>query len=417
MTTLRKRSQLFFRVGCVALMLAACVVNSFAQSNKAEITGSVTDQNGAAIKDATVKITNPATGYTREVKTSGEGSYSAPSLDIGLYDIEVSASGFKTEKRDAVKLNVGDKLGLDIVLQAGQVSDVVTVTGEAPLVQSESSDRGGVISGREVTELPLSGRNFTELATLTPGVARSANAGVGGAGPDSRQFNNGDPRAGSGGPGSSNPQGDTPTSRFARSGGGSLTVNGQRPTNNNFSLDGVDNNEPQFGTIGIFPNPDAIAEFRVTTSIPPAEVGRAAGAVINTTTKSGTNEFHGSMYYYGQNSALNAFHPMLKRDRALAISRGDRFIPTKAVQQIHEFGGTFGGPLPLPRFGEGGRSIYSGKNRTFFFFDYLGQRNHLPFPVATTVPTARSRNGDFSEFASCGGIIDPTTGVQFPGNT
>lgn len=417
MTTLRKRSQLFFRVGCVALMLAACVVNAFAQSNKAEITGSVTDQNGAAIKDATVKITNPATGYSREVKTSGEGSYSAPSLDIGLYDIEASAPGFKTEKRGGVKLNVGDKLGLDIVLQAGQVSDVVTVTGEAPLVQTESSDRGGVISGREVTELPLSGRNFTELATLTPGVARSANAGVGGAGPDSRQFNNGDPRAGSGGPGSSNPQGDTPTSRFARSGGGSLTVNGQRPTNNNFSLDGVDNNEPQFGTIGIFPNPDAIAEFRVTTSIPPAEVGRAAGAVINTTTKSGTNDFHGSLYYYGQNSALNAYHPMLKRDRALAISRGDRFIPTKAVQQIHEFGGTFGGPLPLPRFGEGGRSIYSGKNRTFFFFDYLGQRNHLPFPVATTVPTARSRNGDFSEFLACGQTVrDPSTGAAFAGN-
>ena len=295
MTTLGRSFKLFFRAGCVALLLAACASASLAQSNKAEITGNVTDQNGAAIKDATIKITNPATGYTREVKTSGDGAYSAPSLDIGLYTIEVSAPGFKTEKRDAVQLNVGDKLGIDVVLQPGQVSDVVTVTGEAPLVQTESSDRGGVVSGREVTELPLSGRNFTELATLTPGVARSANAGVGGAGPDSRQFNNGDPRAGSGGPNSSNPQGDTPTSRFARSGGGSLTVNGQRPTNNNFSLDGVDNNEPQFRTIGVFPNPDAIAEFRVTTSIPPAEVGRAAGAVINTTTKSGTNDFHGSL--------------------------------------------------------------------------------------------------------------------------
>ena len=102
----------------------------------------------AAVKDATVKITNPATGYSREVKTGGEGAYSAPSLDIGLYDIEVSAPGFKTEKREAVKLNVGDKLGIDVVLQAGQVSDVVTVTGEAPLVQTESSDRGSVVSGR-----------------------------------------------------------------------------------------------------------------------------------------------------------------------------------------------------------------------------------------------------------------------------
>src|SRR5205823_9749327 len=250
------------------------------------------------------------------------------------------------------------------------------------------------------TDVPLSGRNFTQLATLTPGVARSGGVGsVGGTGPDARQFNNGDPRAGSGGPGSSNENGGTETSRFARSGGGGLIVNGQRPTNNNFSLDGVDNNEPQFGTIGVFPNPDAIAEFRVSTSIPPAEVGRASGAVINTTIKSGTNGLHGSLYYYGQNSALNAFHPMLKRDRALAIARGDRFIPDKAVQQIHEFGGTVGGPII--------------KNRTFFFFDYLGQRNNLPFPAASTVPTVLSREGDFSDFPT---IFNPFTGQPFAGN-
>ena len=403
MTTLRNVPQLLFRLGCVAFLITSLALSAVAQSNRAEITGTVTDQNGAAVRDASVKVTNPATGFSREVRTSGEGNYSAPSLDIGIYTVEVSAQGFRTERRENVKLNVGDKLGLDVVLQAGEISDVVTVTAEAPLVQTETSERAGVVSGREVTELPLSGRNFTQLATLTPGVARSANAGVGGAGPDSRQFNNGDPRAGSGGPGSSNPQGDTPTSRFARSGGASLTVNGQRPTNNNFSLDGVDNNEPQFGSIGIFPNPDAIAEFRVSTSIPPAEIGRAAGAVVNTTTRSGTNDFHGSLYYYGQNSALNAYHPMLKRDRALAISRGDINIPEKAVQQIHEFGGTVGG-----------RVI---RDRTFFFFDYLGQRNNLPFPISTTVPTARTRNGDFSEFLPCGQTItDPNTGAPFAGN-
>ena len=403
MTTLRNSSRALARVGRAALLIAACALGAHAQSNRAEITGTVTDQNGAAVKDATVKITNPSTGSAREVQTSGEGNYSAPSLEIGVYTIEVTAPGFKTERRENVKLNVGDKLGVDVVLQPGAISDVVTVTAQASLVQTETSERSSVVSGREVTELPLSGRNFTQLATLTPGVARAANAGVGGAGPDSRQFNNGDPRAGSGGPGSSNPQGDTPTSRFARSGGGSLTVNGQRPTNNNFSLDGVDNNEPQFGSIGIFPNPDAIAEFRVSTSIPPAEVGRAAGAVVNTTTRSGTNAFHGSLYYYGQNSALNAYHPMLKRDRANAISRGDLNVPEKAVQQIHEFGGTIGGRII--------------RDRTFFFFDYLGQRNNIPFPIATTVPTARSRAGDFSEFLACGQVIrDPLTGLPFANN-
>ncbi|MCA1592033.1 MAG: TonB-dependent receptor [Acidobacteria bacterium] len=417
MTRLRKGFSLFFRGSFIASMLLACALSSSAQTNKAEVTGNVTDANGAAISAATVKITNPSTGSTREVKTSDDGVYSASSLDIGLYTMEVSAPNFQTARREGVKLSVGDKLGLDFVLQPGQVSDVVTVTTESPLVQTATSERGSVITGREVTELPLSGRNFTQLATLTPGVARASNAGVGGAGPDARQFNNGDPRAGNGGPGGTDARGDTPTSRFARSGGASLTVNGQRPTNNNFSLDGVDNNEPQFGSIGVFPNPDAIAEFKVSTSIPPAEVGRAAGAVINTTTKSGTNDFHGSLYYYGQNSALNAYHPLLKRDRAIAIARRDINVPAKAVQQIHEFGGTFGGPLPLPRFGEGGPAYYSGKNRTFFFVDYLGQRNNIPYPISSTVPTAKSRTGDFSEFLACGQVIrDPLTGNPFPGN-
>src|SRR2546423_404304 len=302
MTTLRKSFRLIPRAGCVALMFAVCALTSLAQSNKAELTGTVSDQNGAAIKDATVKISNPATGFLREVKTNSDGAYSAPSLDIGLYTVEVSAPGFKTEKRDEVKLSVGGTQALNVVLTPGEVSDVVTVTGETPLVQTETSERSAVISGREVTELPLSGRNFTELATLTPGVARAANAGVGGAGPDARQFNNGDPRAGNGGPG-------------------------------------------------------------------------------------GTD------------------------------ARGDINIPVKAVQQIHEFGGTFGGPLPLPRFGEGGPALYKGKNRTFFFFDYLGQRNHIPYPISSTVPTARTRNGDFSEFLACGQIVrDPVTGVPFAGN-
>jgi hypothetical protein len=392
--------------GALVFLLALFAVPAFAQSNKGEIKGTVKDQSGAIVQNAQVTATNSGTKATRTANTSDEGTYYLPLLDPGIYRVEVvppAALNLQRAVQDEVVLQTAQILPLDITLVPGNVGAEVTITAAPNLISTETSNRGSVITGREVTELPLSGRNFTQLATLMPGVARASNAGVGGAGPDSRQFNNGDPRAGGGGPNSSNPQGDTPTSRFARSGGGSLTVNGQRPTNNNFSLDGVDNNEPQFGTIGVFPNPDAIAEFKVTTSVPPAEVGRAAGAVINTTTKSGTNEFHGSGYYYGQNSALNAFHPMLSRDRALAISRKDAFIPDKAVQQIHEFGGTLGGPIIHDRF--------------FFFFDYLGQRNHLPFPFASTVPTVKSRNGDFSEFLACGQIVrDPVTGLPFTGN-
>jgi len=413
MTTNRRLGRLLSGIGGSVLLLVTLAFTASAQTNKGTIKGTITDQKGGVIQNATVTITNVGTNAERTVSTGDNGTYDVSLLEPGKYRVSVKATGFAETVQENVGVQTSSTAIVDITLTAAQVAGTVTVTAAPSLVESETSDRGSVVTGREVTELPLSGRNFTQLATLTPGVARAANAGVGGAGPDARQFNNGDPRAGSGGPGATNPQGDTPTSRFARSGGGSLTVNGQRPTNNNFSLDGVDNNEPQFGTIGVFPNPDAIAEFKVTTSIPPAEVGRAAGAVINTTTKSGTNDLHGSGYYYGQNSALNAYHPILKRDRGDAIARGDKFIPSKAVQQIHEFGLTIGGPLVLPRFGEGGRSVWNGRNRTFFFFDLLLQRNNLPFPFTSTVPPLKARDGDFSDYPT---ITDPTTGLPFPGN-
>lgn len=407
------------RVGAFVVLLIALAVPAFAQSNKADIVGTITDSNGAGVSAADVTATKIDTAAARSATTDDSGNYQLPLLDIGIYKVTVTKQGFQTVTQENITLQTQDRLRIDLTLTPGTVTgDVTIITTAAPLVETETSDRGAVVTGREVTELPLSGRNFTQLATLMPGVAAAGNTGFGGTGPDARQFNNGDPRAGDGGPGSSNSQGSTENSRFARSGSGALTVNGQRSTNNNFSLDGVDNNEPQFGTIGVFPNPDAIAEFKVTTSIPPAEVGRAAGAVINTTIKSGTNEFHGSGYYYGQNSALNAYHPRLKRDRFDAISRGVTNLSpfNKAVQQIHEFGGTLGGPII--------------KNRTFFFTDYLGQRNNVPFPASSTVPTPGSRNGNFTGFASqdCdrdgsssgvndGPVCNPFTGIAFPNAT
>lgn len=411
-------ARLFVRISILTIGVTLFALPVYAQSNKADLVGTITDSNGAAVKDATVTITKVDTNASRTVTTGDAGEYQAPALDIGIYKVTVTKQGFQTVTQENVTLQTNDRLRIDLTLAPGTVSGQVTITAGAPLVETESSDRGSVVTGRQVTELPLSGRNFTQLATLMPGVAQSGNTGFGGTGPDSRQFNNGDPRAGDGGPGSSNAQGSTENSRFARSGSGALTVNGQRSTNNNFSLDGVDNNEPQFGTIGVFPNPDAIAEFKVTTSIPPAEVGRAAGAVISTSILSGTNQFHGSGYYYGQNSALNAYHPILKRNRGDAINRGVTNLAPfdKAVQQIHEFGGTIGGPII--------------KNKTFFFFDYLGQRNNLPFPSSSTVPTLGSRNGDFTGFANhdCDGdgstngandgpVCNPATGKAFANAT
>ncbi len=390
------------RISAITILLVVCVVFAWGQTNKADIVGTVTDSSGAAVQAVTVTVTKVDTNATRTVTTGDSGEYQVPLLEIGNYKVSASKQGFQTVNQENIILKTNERLRVDLTLPPGTIEGQVTITAAPPLVETETSDRGGVVTGREVTELPLSQRNFTLLATLTPGVAVASNTSVGGSAADSRQFNNGDPRAGGGGPGSSNSQGDTPTSRFARSGGGTLTANGQRPTNNSFSVDGVDNNEPQFGSIGVFTNPDVIAEFKVTTSVPPADVGRASGAVVTVTTKSGSNEFHGSGFYYGQNSALNAFHPMLKRDRALALARHDAFIPDKAVQQIHEFGGTFGGPII--------------KNHLFFLYEFLGQRNNIPYPFTTAVPTAKTRNGDFSEFASCGGIRDPQTGLPFTGN-
>ena len=396
MTKHCKKPVLSAWVSVLALVLVL-VSSASAQSNKGTIVGTVSDPSGAVVSGATVTVTNVNTNAERSVMTGEDGTYTVPLLDIGNYKVVVSAPGFQTITRENITLQTSERLPVDVELQVGSgAGESVTISAEAPIIQTETSERGSVITGREVTELPLSGRNFTQLATLTPGVSRVTIGTLS----DARANNNGDPNAGGQGPGGGDSRGSTESARFARSGGAVISANGQRPTNNNFSVDGVDNNEPQFGTIGVFVNPDAIAEFKVTTSVPPAEIGRAGGAVVETTIKSGTNEFHGSLYYYGQNSALNAYHPILKRNRNEAQANGAAVLPTKAVQQIHEFGGTIGGPII--------------KDRTFFFFNYLGGRNNFPTPLQSTVPSAAVRAGDFSEYPTA--LLDPRTGQPFPGN-
>ncbi|HEY8224852.1 MAG TPA: TonB-dependent receptor, partial [Pyrinomonadaceae bacterium] len=408
MTTAHNVVRFPTRVCALSFLLLFVSIPTIAQTNKGTIKGRVTDQNGAVVQNAEVTVTNTETNVARSVNGGDDGTYEVPLLEPGKYKVSVKAASFSETVRENVTVQTASTEVVDVTLTAGGVGGVVTVSAAPNQLETETSDRGSVVTGREVTELPLSGRNFTQLATLTPGVSRVTIGTLS----DARANNNGDPNAGGQGPGGGDPRGSTESARFARSGGAVLSANGQRPTNNNFSVDGVDNNEPQFGTIGVFVNPDAIAEFKVTTSVPTAEIGRASGAVINTTFQSGTNDFHGSAYYYGQNSALNAYHPILKRNRAEAIARGDLILPTKAVQQIHEFGGTVGGPII--------------RDRTFFFFDYLGGRNNLPTPLASTVPTADVRNGIFgttyTSTRDCGrgisGVIcDATTGLPFANAT
>ena len=384
----------------LVLSLALClVIPVMAQNDRASITGRVTDPSGANVVGASVKATNINTGASFEATTNDDGRFVVPSiLQVGQYRVEATKPGFKTAVSDNIELRIGDVREVNLALQVGATSETVTVTSEAPLLNTETSSQGGIIVGRQITELPLRDRNFTNLALLTPGVSRDVTAQL----TDSTFFNQGDASAGSNGV--SNSQGDTPAARFGRSGGSAISANGLRAGNNNFSLDGVDNNEPIYGQIGVFPNPDAIQEFRVDTSLAKAEAGRG-GAQINTTYKSGTNGLHGTASYYGQNTALNAINPGIGAARELSIQGGNtpakaNAILPKTVTHINEFGATVGGPII--------------KNKLFFFGDYLGQRNLIPAQFASAVPTQGARNGDFSAFSQQ--LVDPKTGNPFPGN-
>src|SRR5918997_426053 len=343
MSTLREVSRTFLRAGCAALLIAACALGASAQSNKGTITGTVTDPNGAVVKDAKVTVTNVADGQSRDATTSDDGTYSIPALDPGVYRVTVDASGFSQSVIEEVKLDTNARQAIDVVLTAGGVSGgTVTVTAEAPLAETETSVRGDLITGRQVTDLPLTQRNFTQLAALSPGVTRP-NLGLLGGG--------GNFVAGGGG------QNNTESTRFRESGGSVLVINGARATNNNFRLDGVDNNESQFGQIAIYPNPDAIAEFKVESSVPTAESGRAGGG----------NIVHGTAFEQYQGRFLSA-----------AASRFDE--PNSQVPNYvtHNFGGVVGGPIFLPRFGEGGPRLYDGRNRSFFFVATEFRRNTTP---------------------------------------
>ena len=383
MTQPAPRPRLVGRLLVTAFCLLASALPLAAQTNQGTVTGTVTDPQGAVVRDARIVVTNRANGQTHEATTSEDGVYAISNIDPGIYRLEVTAAGFKTAVNEELTVQTATRVPFDVQLEIGATpGEVVTVTGEnQPLVESESSVRGDVITGREVVDLPIPQRNFTLLATLSPGVTRPAVGVLGGGG----NFEGGSPVGNS-----------TEGTRFRESGGSVLVVNGARPTNNNFTLDGVDNNEGQFGQIGLYPPPDVISEFRIDTSVPPAEAGRAGGAVINASTKSGGNRVHGSAYEFYQGRFASALSRTDKANR--------NNIPNR---NTHQFGFTAGGPVFLPRFGEGTPPLYDGRNRTFWFAYYEGQRNATPafgggeFPFVT-VPTARMRVGDFGELLQPG---------------
>ena len=382
MASHRTMSRSLFVFGAFLLLIGLSVQAS-AQTNKGRIKGTVKDQTGAVVQNAKVTVVNIATNESRDVTTDSDGNYDVPLLEPGTYKLTISAASFPETVKDNVEVQTSSTAVVDIALTAGAGTQTVTITAAPALAESETSDRGSLITGKQVTDLPIPQRNFTLLATLSPGVSRPFVGVIGGGG----NFEGG----------GGNPVGtSTESTRFRESGGSVLVVNGARPTNNNFNLDGVDNNEGLFAQIGIYPPPDAIAEFKIQTSVAPAEGGRAGGGIITTTTRSGGNDYHGSLYDFYQGRVMSA------------LSRDDkRHKNALANRNTHQFGGTIGGPVWLPRFYEGGPSLYNGKNRTFFFVYYEGQRNATPSTTGdfgfVSVPTAKMRVGDFSE------LLQPTT--------
>jgi hypothetical protein len=343
--------------------LAAPALPVFAQVAAGEITGIVKDQAGAAVPAATVTVTNVDTNQQRILASSREGVYAAPSLAPGTYRVEVALPGFKPVRREGVRLSTGEKIRIDFGLAVGEVREQVTVTADAPILRAETASLGTVVGHEKVVQLPLNARSFITLASLAPGVALPGNGGTAtGASP----------------------------SQLPR-------INGGRPRTNEYLFDGISVLQPEPGQVAFFPVIDAIQEFKIESNSPPAEFGRFNGGVVNLTTKSGTNIFHGNAFEFLRNQSLNARNFFQSAN------------PVKPEYRRNQFGATFGGPVVA--------------DHTFFFADYQGQRQSIGRTLISTVPTALQRQGIFTEaIASRVPVVyDPATTVgstrsQFPGN-
>jgi hypothetical protein len=344
---------------CLLALLAAAPA-TFAQAVSGTILGSVNDPSGAAVAGARITLTNAQTGFARTVTSGADGEYVAPSLPPGAYTISVEQAGFKKLALSNVQLSVDQKARVDLKLEVGATTESVTIEGTTPLIQTESSDVSGLVSETQIKNLPLNGRNFVQLTRIIPGVLR----GIPGANIDG---------AGS----------------LAWRASASFSANGQRTRDNNFMLDGVDNNETWLNSVVIFPSVDALEEFKVQTSTYSAEFGRSSGGVVNIQIKSGTNQFHGSAFEFLRNDKLDA--------NDFFNNRNNRARPPFKQNQ---FGGAFGGPI--------------FRDKTFFFMDYQGGRIRDSRTFLSTVPTLKMRNGDFSELNRV--IYDPTTRQPFAGN-
>lgn len=333
------------------------VSTSFGQSETATVLGTIKDSNGAVIAGAAVTLTNRGTSIASTTTTDGNGDYQFSGVRIGDYSIAVVAEGFSRTIAESINLTINARQRVDLSLQVATTSETVVITGAADLLEKDTSDIGQVVQRQQIVALPLNGRSYANLALLAPGVRESHTNSAAGGGGREAAFN----------------------------------VNGLRATVNNFLLDGIDNNaygtsNQSFSSQVVQVSPDAIAEFKVQTNTYSAEFGRAGGAVINATYRSGTNEFHGSVWEFHRNKVLNAT---------------GFFKPTGGAKPPlirNQFGFTFGGPII--------------KDRTFFFGDYEGFRQIQKNVTFSTLPTLAHRQGILNV-----DVRNPLTGMTYTAGT
>jgi hypothetical protein len=342
------------RIARLILFLAAVPFLLHAQAGSGELTGEVRDPSNAVVTGAQITLTQNDTRQSYSTTSSDGGIYAFASLKPGFYQLIVQKQGFKKYVREQIRVEVAERLGLDVPLELGRVEDSVTVTGDAAPLRTESPTMAQDVKTETIAALPLNGRNFVPLIGLTPGVALP------------------------------------PGQLFPR-------LNGGRPRTNEYLYDGISVLQPEPGQVAFYPIIDAIQEFNVQTNVPSAEFGRFNGGVINLTTRSGTDEFHGTLFDFFRQEGLNArnlFQP------ATAAN------PNKPEYCRNQFGGVYGGPIK--------------RDKTFFFVDYQGTRQAIAKTVTSNVPTLAQRNGDFSSslaaplFRTPGGTVTTTAAGNTP---
>src|SRR6266436_5599750 len=378
------RSKRVLVCGFVACLIASVVVvlgpgaqYTLAQTEKASISGRITDQSNAVMPDAEVELKNTDTGIVTVTKTNDQGVYVFPSLAPGNYVMNVRKQGFRTVSVMDVKLYVQDNVSRNFVLQVGSSVESVTVTAEsgAGLVNVTGSELGTVITQEAIHELPLNGRNFTQLLTLTPGATPISTAQSSGVGTNDLAVLG------------------VPTATVSQP-----SIQGQFNRSNLYMLDGVINTELNTSTYVIPPIVDAIQEFKVQSHDDKAEYGGVLGGVISVVTRSGGNQLHGSAWEFVRNNAFDARDPF--RDEL-------RTSPSPFHQ--NQFGAQLNGPVFIPK-------LYNGRNRTFFLFGYEGWRFTQAAQSRYRVPTDAELSGDFSNSILAQNIYDPATTQPDPSN-